>query len=365
MKANKRHPFFRLSNARRIMALWGIFLFSMSGHAQDLEGTLQQLSEDAAKMYVMPISSALATNVNGAWFHKAPKAQAFGFDLEIGVVAMGSFFPTDRTRFETTGQFTFSVSEAQNLVSGVSDPQIRNELIAQLTTTPSTVNISGATIIGSSNDYITISFPGGTYQTSYGQVTLPSQQIQLPVAGFGELAEVNLLPLATPQVTVGTVMGTQAVLRYLPSTAINDDLGKLSYFGFGIQHNPLVWLGGFPFPVDVAVGFYRQNAALGDVFSLKATAYGLNISKQFGTRFFNITPYAGYLVEQATMQVNYAYVVDTPGGPISQEIAFELEGENKSRIVLGINLRFLLINLNLDYNLGTYDSITAGLNLAL
>ena len=335
------------------------------GLGQSLEETLQQLSQDAAQMYVMPISSALAANVNGAWFHKAPKAQTFGFHLEVGLVAMGSFFPTNRTHFKTTGQFTFSVSEAQNLVSGIDNAQIRNELIVQLTTTPSTVNIAGATVIGSSTDYITIQFPGGTYQTSFGQVTLPSQEVQLPVAGLGDLAEVNILPMVAPQITVGTVLGTQAVIRYLPSTALNDDLGDISYLGFGLQHNPFVWLGGSRIPVDVAIGFYQQRASVGDVFSLTATAYGIHISKQLGSRFFNFTPYAGFLIEQASMEVNYPYVVNTPSGPIHQQVTFKLEGENKNRLVLGLNLRFLLANFNVDYNFGKYQSITAGLNFAL
>ncbi len=346
-----------------LTACLGLFFGTASG--QSLEETLQQLSQDAAKMYVMPISSALATNVNGAWFHKAPKSQKLGFDLEIGIVAMGSFFPTDRTTFETSGQFIFSVSEAQNLVSSISNAQIRNELIAQLTTTPSSVQISGATVVGSSTDNITIHFPGGVYQTSYGPVTLPAQQIELPIAGFGDLAEVNILPMAAPQLTIGTLIGTQAVIRYLPATAINEDLGKVSYFGFGVQHNPFVWFGGTIMPVDVAVGFYQQTASVGDLFSLSATAYGVNVSKQFGSRFFNVTPYAGYLVEQASMEVNYQYIVDTPTGPKAQQVKFKLEGENKSRFLVGLNVRFLLVNLNVDYNFGKYQSITAGLNFAL
>ncbi len=332
---------------------------------QSLEETLQQLSQTAAMEYVKPISSALGANVNGAWFHKAPKAKTFGFDLEIGLVAMGSFFPTQSTHFETSGQFTFSTAEAQNLVSGIGNAQIQNELIAQLTTTPSTVEISGATVIGSSTDYITINFPGGTYQTSYGPVNLPANQVELPVAGFGQLADVNLLPMGAPQVTIGTVFGTQAVFRYVPKTTLQQDLGDLTYFGFGIQHNPMIWLGDDLLPVDLALGYYQQTATIGDLFSLKATAYGINVSKQLGFRFLNLTPYAGYLLEKATMQVTYQYVVDTPTGPLTQDIKFDLEGENKSRFVVGLGIRFLLLNLNVDYNFGTYKSITAGLNFAI
>ena len=332
---------------------------------QSLEETLQQLSQDAAAQYVSPISSALGSNVNGAWFHKAPKTKKFGFDIEVGFVGMGSFFPKTSTHFETSGQFIFSTSEAQKLVEGIGNAQIQNELITQLTSTPSSVSISGATVIGSPDDFITIAFPGGTYQTSAGAVDLPSNEVQLPIAGLGGLAEMNVLPLIAPQLTIGTLFGTQAIIRYLPETTINEEMGKLSYSGFGLQHNPFVWFGENPLPFDLSLGFFKQNAKVGDLFELNATAYGINASKQLGLRFLNITPYAGYLIEKADMQVKYQYVVDTPTGPLTQDIKFNLESENKSRFLVGLGIRFLIINLNVDYNFGKYKSITAGLNLAI
>ncbi len=331
---------------------------------QSLEETLQQLSADAAQQYVAPISSALGSNFNGAWMHKAPKAKTLGLDIEIGFVAMGSFFSTEDQHFAVDGQFTFSYNEAQQLVSGVTNATVKNELIAQLTTTPSQVKISGATVIGRSDDYITINFPGGTYQTSAGAVNLPAQDVVLPIAGFGEMAEVNLLPLLTPQLTIGTIMGTQFVLRYVPEVTLNAELGKLSYVGFGFQHNPFVWLASNPLPFDLAVGYFTQQAQVGDLFDLKASAWGVNSSKQFGFRFLNITPYAGFLMEKVTMDVKYQYIVQSPTGPLPQNIAFTLEGKNKMRYVVGLNLRFLIVNLNVDYNISEYNSFTAGLNVA-
>ncbi len=356
---------FFLSAMVLLTALILLFQKNSLAQSQSLEEALQQLSQDAAAQYVSPISSALGSNVNGAWFHKAPKTKKLGFDIEIGFVGMGSFFPNTSTHFETSGQFTFSQSEAQNLVSDIDNTQIKNELITQLTTTPSTVSISGATVIGSPDDYITIHFPGGTYTTSAGDVTLPENDVQLPVAGLGTLADINILPLMAPQLTIGTVFGTQAVVRYLPHTKVNEDLGELSYSGFGIQHNPMVWFGKNPLPFDLSLGFFKQRAKVGDLFDLSAQAYSINASKQLGLRFLNITPYAGFLIENADMQVKYQYIVETPAGTVTQDIKFDLESENKSRFVVGLSIRFLIINLNVDYNFSKYKSITAGLNLAI
>ena len=75
-----------------------------------LEETLGILSADAAKKYLSPISSAFGSDLNGGWFHRAPEAKKFGFDLEIGFVVMGSFFPTEAQRFLTEGTFVFPKS---------------------------------------------------------------------------------------------------------------------------------------------------------------------------------------------------------------------------------------------------------------
>lgn len=335
--------------------------------AQDesLEETLQKLSEDAARRYVSPISSAFGANLNGGWFHKAPQAVTFAFNFEIGVVGMGAFFPDESKSFSVSGQFRFSEAEARQLVSGQGySPQVEDELVKQITDQYFTVGIGGATVIGDENEHIAVDFPGETFTVNGTSYTVPSQSVDLGFGGFGDLADLNFLPLAAPQLSFGTIYGTQATFRYLPSLTLNDDLGKLKYFGFGLQHNPGVWLTQ-PIPVDLAVSFFTQTLKIGDLFETKTTAFGLNASKRFGFRMLNVTPYAGFMFENADMEVTYTYMVNTPTGVYSEEINFELESENKSRFILGLGLRLLTFNLNADYNFSKYDSFTAGLTFGL
>ncbi|MDZ4120996.1 MAG: DUF6588 family protein, partial [Candidatus Cloacimonadaceae bacterium] len=56
--------------------------------AATLEETIQSLSGDAASRYVNPIVTGFCTNMNGGWYHKAPKAKFFKWDLEFGLVYM-------------------------------------------------------------------------------------------------------------------------------------------------------------------------------------------------------------------------------------------------------------------------------------
>ena len=75
-----------------------IFLFAVVSSAgaqesEDLEATLMRLSKDVALGYISPVVSPFASNLNGGWFHKAPKATLFNLDVEVGLVGMGTFFP--------------------------------------------------------------------------------------------------------------------------------------------------------------------------------------------------------------------------------------------------------------------------------
>lgn len=335
-----------------------------------LEETLQQLSEDAARNYLNPVSSAYGADLNTGWFHRAPDAEFFGFDLEVGLVVMGTFFNDANKHFSNSGTFRFRRDQAEELIadqSGLPD-EAKEALINEIISNDYTVEISGATIIGSPDDSLKINFSGQdvTFTSpNTGQdttVTLGANEIVLPIAGFGDLADLKLLPLMAPQLSVGTLFGTQATVRYLPTTRISDDLGDFSYFGFGIQHNPAVWLP-VPLPVDLGISFASQKLTIGDLFETKTTAFGLNVSKELGFTGLNITPYAGYQLESSTMRVTYDLVLDTPTGQETQKIDFEMEGENKSRLTVGLGVRLLLININADYSFGTYNSVSVGANI--
>ncbi len=339
--------------------------------AQTLEETLNELSADAAASYLKPISSAMGADLNGGWFHRAPEAKKLGLDLEFGFVAMGSFFPSDATNFSINGSFTFSEDEARDLIEAtdpdleMNAPLVFDELLDQLTSQSSSVGISGATVIGSEDDLITIAFGGGSYDVGLpDSVELDPTTIVLPIGGYGNLSGANLLPLMTPQFSLGTVFGTQLTIRFLPSVELSSDLGSFNYFGFGLQHNPAAWME-IDLPVDLAASFFSQNIKVGDMFTTKTTAFGVNASKKFGAGLANITPYAGLMFESAKMEVNYDYIIDTPTGPMTQPINFEITGENKSRITLGLSVKLLMLNINADYNIGKYNSFTAGLNIRI
>jgi hypothetical protein len=178
----------------------------------------------------------------------------------------------------------------------------------------------------------------------------------------GLLDGVTLVPLAAPQLSLGTIVGTQFTFRYLPEVEIDSKIGKFKYFGWGLQHNPGIWFPN-PLPINICASFFTQKLDVGTIFTTSATAYGINISKTFGPGALNITPYAGFMIESSKMTFTYDYEEPIPNTTIKSKstISFELEGENKSRIILGLSLKLLFLNINADYNIAKYNSFTGGL----
>jgi hypothetical protein len=378
-----------MKKASSLLSKWkviftlAIFLFAVSNvfaqdEGGDLEETLKKLSESAAKGYITPIVSAFGSNLNGGWFHSAPPPTKFGLKLEFGLVGMGTLFPEEQTyrHFSTSGTFRFDQSQATEIVanSGLGLPAlVEDALIDAITQQDFTVGIEGATVIGASDDNIVISFSGGDVTFTDPGTGLPRTEtlaphpIDLGFGGLGDfLADVSVLPFAAPQASIGTILGTRAVFRYIPAVDIplvdiTEDIGQFSWFGWGVQHNPGVFFPN-PLPLDVSIGYFKQSLKLGTILEANTTAYGLTVSKKLGVGLFNITPYAGYLIEKSTLNFAYEFTLD-PGTLDEQtfDIAFELEGENKSRITLGLSMKLLFFNINADYNMGNYNSITVGI----
>ncbi len=360
------------------------FVLSTLAMGQDdgLQGTLNKLAGKAALGFIDPITQGLLTNVNGGLFNKAPQAKLWGIDIEVGAALMYTPLGDLPKTFSEQGTFTFNQDQAttisNSLVTGSTtyDNEVRNALKNALQQSSPTITISGPTVIGEKYDAanpnspqvkidintpvnITL-FQGTPFQrdTSY----TVNYILKTGLGGVGALSGNAGVPFVAPQLTLGTLFGTKFTLRYLPKIKIQD-LGDLSWTGFGIQHNLGYW---FPIPVvDVAASFYTQKIKIDPIFEMTGTSFGLTASKQLGFAFLNVTPYAGFMLESSKMKVNITPpAADYGPGITPPSIGFEVEGKNKSRFVIGLGLRILIININADYNIGKYNSMTAGVALA-
>jgi len=350
---------------RKMLVIALLFLFICGSLiASDLQETLEKLSGTAAEAYVSPIVSGFGTNLNGGWFHKSPKKKFLGLDFELGIVAMVTPFKDEDDHFSTTGTFSFDRATAESLAGNAPD-EIFEATVDAIISHEFTVEMYGPTIIGPKDEHVVIELLSQTIMVEIPgeepqSVDISSTIIDLQEAR-GLLEDFDYLPLVAPQLAIGTVYGTQLSVRYLPAYEI-EDLGEIAYIGFGLQHNPKAWLP-LPLPVDFCLAAFTQSLDIGDIVKTNALSYGINVSKTFGMRMLSVTPYAGLMAESCTMEFKYDYVLDITEDEISH-IKFELDSENTSRLTLGSSFRVGVFNMNVDYNIGNYNSVTAGFAFA-
>jgi hypothetical protein len=357
------HIFFR---SLRLTVLLFVLTFC-SAFSQSLNDRLQQLSGAAANLYVAPAFNTFGANINGGWFTTPPKAKLLGIDIEIGFVGMGSYFKDNSDYFSTSGSFRFTRDQANTLTASINNSAVRTQVVDQIIQKDYGVTIYGPTITGNKNDHIFVTFaPQGSEEFIVSDpkypfpvhVKLPSQKIDLGVGGV--MDGFPMLPAAAPQIKLGTVYGTQAIIRFVPSIKVHDDIGKLSFIGAGLQHNPAIWFD-YSLPVDLSVGFFMQKIKVEDLLDIKTASFGLNVSKDFGFDWLGLTPYAGFMIENSKMDVSYSQTIDTDAGKERININFNMDGENKSRVNAGVNIRLLFVNLIADYNFSKNNSFTGGL----
>jgi hypothetical protein len=125
------------------------------------------------------------------------------------------------------------------------------------------------------------------------------------------------------------------------------------------------------------LNFFNQSYRLTDAVRASGNAYGISASWTFGGAVFSFTPYAGYLLENSTITVDYKYqprsatgqvVNDVNGQPLQPlPISFEMQGENTSRIILGASIRLLyLVDFGAEVNIGNrYTTLNANVSVRI
>ncbi|MEW6506690.1 MAG: DUF6588 family protein [Bacteroidota bacterium] len=333
----------------------------------DLEKTLSKLSSTVGKAYVIPVISAFGSNLNSGWVSILPPATKLGFHLNVKVIGMGSFFSDEVKRFNATADFFFSSFQADQILQasgyGTSHPAY-SSLKDELTKATFSVNFSGPTIIGSKNEGLKVKFPGKTITSGNQSYTIQPYELSIPeVKGF--LDNLKIFPTAAVQASIGTVAGTNVSVRYFPSVDI-EDLGKFTFWGVGAIHNPGAWLKN-PLPLDLGIGYFTQKMKVGDIFESNASQFGLYVGKTIGA-IVSISPYAGITFESSKTTVKYDYQSNQVinGVPVPPtRVQFDLEGENSTAFLIGLNIRLVALNINADYKAAKTKTASAGISVGL
>lgn len=269
----------------------------------DLENVIRQYDRQTIAGYIQPLADLLGANMNGGFYHTAAIPTA-GLNVSFKIVGTGGLVGDDMKSYTLTlpASFTQRTMEAPTIFGG-----------------------TGAEVVD----------PLGTrFRPSDG------------------IFDASLFPTAIPQLTVGSVYGTEAVLRFAPIPEVGGTTPSATLFSVGARHSISQYL--MEFPLDLAVGFYYSSYTAGDIIDLSGLSIGANASKSFAA----LTVYGGVAWESSTMKLDYT-------GPGSEGVDIELDGENSFRFTGGLSLRLAFLILFADANVGAVTNISAGLGFGI
>jgi len=276
-----------------------------------LEDAVKQLTSDNAKGYLQPFVTGFGANMNSGLFHSA-EISDMGLTIRFDLIAMGTMIGDNEKSYKAVPPTPFDQ-------------------------TP----VGTATIFGGMGTVVTKTVGADSieYQFQNGQF------------------KATLFPLAVPQLTIGDVFGTQAVIRYVPIPEIKN-YPKTTLFGIGVRHNVSRY---FPvIPVDVAGSIFYQTLKIGDMFTAKSLNVGAQVSKSFAV----LTLYGGLQYESSSMDVSYDYS-GKYGLPTGTPIKLTMDGANTFRATVGLGLNLAILHFYADANFGSVTVLSGGLGFGL
>jgi hypothetical protein len=340
---------------RYISASFIFLFFYFTSYGQE---TIQ-IDANTGKEYVSPLIEGISGSMNSGWFHQAPKPVFKGFEIEFGIVGMGTFLNDEQRTFSSYSNVKFPESTIDKMVEGV-DSRYREMVKDSLMQTSFLVNISGPTAIGSSTENVQLNYAGDTiivnYQGQQRTVIIPGVNIDSKVSGIN----MPVTPLGTFQLSLGTLAGTKLSLRFTPPINLGSEIGSVTNYGIGIQHNAMVWFTSKPV-IDVSLAFFMQKLSVGDRFKSTSLQYGIFASKTFGKSSVSITPFMGISLEENRSSVRYTYdYTDNYGNAGKMNFAIDMNPGPSFRFRTGGTLKLSSVNFNLTYGYSNHHSLSAG-----
>jgi hypothetical protein len=268
-----------------------------------LEPNLGGLTDDNAKGYLKALPTAFSGTLNSTIFSSG-SVPRMGINFEFGVKVMGVTFG-DESRYYTP-----------------SDPP-GFQSTSPGTRVPSVVGDTGA---------VAVPGQGGTVMYYPG--------------GF----DIDKFTLAVPQLSIGSVMGTRAVVRWIALHVSDDEFGQVRLFGAGLQHSVSQYLPGLP--VDIAAGAFYQKFEIGDgMVDSKAMHVGVTASKTFAM----FQPYA--TIGYDTLEMEAKYQSDTDG----TDVNVNFDKQSKMRFAVGASASIAFLKLNGEFTAAAENGVAVGL----
>lgn len=316
----------------------GLLFSAPPSHAQNLSGELSQIGEQYADGYVAPLTDALGADLNGGLFRSADVGDGFipglPIDVYLGVSTSGALIPKSKK------EFTFEKEQFQQ--NG-----------RTITVSASTRDNQVPTIFGETNSDPNeeLVYTDAATGTEISRTNIPPGLVDTPVA-----------PVPVPQAGIGTVMGTDVQIRYLPKTSYSN-YGNVGLTGLAVRHDLDQYVPG-PTPLSLAIqGAWNELAVESEGSEvLNASGWAFNVQASKSLPVAPITFYGGLQYEDFSTEYNYTLQV--PGG-VEKEFSISQDATNNVRALAGVTLTLAIVQINVDYALSQNNTLTAGIGLQL
>jgi len=301
----------RAATPRRLLAGGILLMLAAAPAVAQIEDQLSAYTGDNATGYMQPLADALGASLNDGAFASAhiPRS-AFRAGLEVRL--MGVYFGDDDRTFRAGTEGGFLPETTANAPTIVGD---------------------GDAVVVDGDGGAQFAFPGGL--------------------------DLNSFALVVPQLRVGGIMGTEALLRWASFEAGDSELGKIDLLGIGLRHSISQYL---PAPkFDLAAGFLWQRFNIGensngdDLISTNAFSIGAQASKRFG-KVISAEPFVGLSMDTFSMDLQYEQDNE-------DLIDVEFEKTTNMHLTLGLGLNLKVLNLSAAYSIAGNNSFNLGMSL--
>jgi hypothetical protein len=194
---------------------------------------------------------------------------------------------------------------------------------------------------------------------------------------------IDVMGAGVPQLEIGSLYGTEALIRYIPPVDLGETVGKFSFWGFGLKHSISQYINNAPF--DMAIQAVYQGTSLENTIGVTEAElisdaeiwnFNLHFSKEI-KNWFRV--YSGISYDMISITSEYTYYLPievqwqlgliekpnhhpTPGYPGDQNpqvSVLELE-DNALKWTIGITKEIGDFTVFADFNMSEFNVFTLG-----
>jgi hypothetical protein len=186
----------------------------------------------------------------------------------------------------------------------------------------------------------------------------------------------SYLVAAVPQFEIGSLWGTELLVRFLPPLELDTNVGKFAFWGIGLKHSLTQYFEEAPF--DAALQVVYQGTDLENTIgvtgaSLKATGSIWNVNLQASKHFEGILDvFGGFSYENLIIDAKYTYVLpeevqaairQTNPGFVDNEpqTSNPIFKDTNYKAILGVARQFGPIAIFADYSISKFNIFSGGI----